>query len=292
MDKRSSATYVLALSIFCLSGAFVFFTIELSRVTQQIPVVLSSIEATGQKTQLMVEKISQISGEIPPILAEVKQVREKIPSILEEVKQVRQQIPPVLEEVKQVRQQIPPVLKEVKQVRQQIPPLLEEVRNTRPVVTKAIDEVANTREAIPPMLVQAEKIVNDMHDIGQNTSEGAVTGVFTGILKAPFKIVGGIGEAIFGLNTKEIQELTQMDEELMIEAIDALVTTNKIGKTLNWANAESGNEGAITFKEKEMIDAQECLVLHFVIRIKGKVRANTDVTLCLNDESEWEVYEE
>jgi surface antigen len=166
------------------------------------------------------------------------------------------------------------------------------VRNTRPVVTKAIDEVANTREAIPPMLAQAEKIVNDMHDIGQNTSEGAVTGVFTGILKTPFKIVGGIGKTIFGTSTKEIQELTQMDEQLMIEAIDGLVATNKIGKTRNWANPESGNEGAITLKEKEMIDAQECLVLHFVIRIQGKERANTEVTLCLNDESEWEVYEE
>ena len=262
MDKRSSATYVLALSIFCLSGALVYFTIELSRVTQQIPVVLNSVEVTSQNAQLMVEKISQVSGEIPPILAEVKQVREKIPSILEEVKQVRQQIPP----------------------------LLEEVRNTRPVVTKAIDEVANTREAIPPMLVQAEKIVNDMQDIGQNTSEGAVTGVFTGILKAPFKIVGGIGEAIFGTNTKVIKELTQKDESLMIEAINGLVTTDKIGKTRNWANPDSGNEGAITLKEKGIIDAQECLVLHFVIRIQGQVRANKEVTLCLNDESEWEVY--
>ena len=68
MDKRSGATYVLALSIFCLSGAIVYFIIELSRVTQQIPVVLNSIEVTSQKTQLMVEKISQIRGEIPSIL--------------------------------------------------------------------------------------------------------------------------------------------------------------------------------------------------------------------------------
>ena len=67
---KNSATYVLALSLFCLAGALVFFSLKVSEVSQSMPVILQSIEQTTAKVE--------------PVLAEVNEIRELVPPILKE----------------------------------------------------------------------------------------------------------------------------------------------------------------------------------------------------------------
>jgi hypothetical protein len=305
IKDRSNATYLLALSYFCLSGAIVYFGVELTRMTRQLPELIRSVDAAQQKIPPVIEEIRQTRNEVPTILDEVGKVREQIPFILEEVRQVRalipsildevarvrEQIPPTLSEVKHVRQMVPPILKEVKGLQQQVPAVLEEARSTRTLASRAINEVVTTREALPPLLDQAERIVDNMYEIGQNTGEGAVTGIFRGILKTPFNIVGNIGRSIFSLGSKDVQGLTPMDETLIVQRINELALKNQLGKTLGWANPRSGNEGAVTLNKRTSINEQECLVLDFVIRLEQSESASEDVTLCLNADSEWEVVE-
>lgn len=305
MRHRNTATYFLALSCFCLAGAIVYFTVEFSRVTRQLPEMIRSVEATQQKIEPVLEEIGKVRNAIPNIITEVEKVREQVPAVLEEVRQVRELVPSILKEashfretiplvlseVEQTRQLVPPVLNEVKLVRQQVPTVLEEVRSTQALATRAIDEVVNTREALPPLLDQTERIVSNMYEIGQNTGEGAVTGLFTGILKTPFRIVGGIGKSIFSRSSKSLPNLTPMDETLIVQRINELAIRNRIGSTLSWVNSRSGNRGDVTLNRRTSINGQECLVLGFVLRLKQGERENEAVTLCMNSDSAWEVVE-
>ena len=269
MDARSISINFLAFSLICLAGSIVYFTVELGNVSKEIPGILDSIEKTANKVE--------------PVVKEVGQVRELIPPITTEISEIRQQVPSIVKEVAEVRKQIPDILKEVKEVRQQIPVIVKEVEKIRPLVPKVLDEV---------MLTKADKIVSEAKHIGKKTSEGAVTGVFTGILKVPFKLVGGFGKALFGGLGGDIKELTDKDRKLSEDAAKELLKSGKVTHTSSWANPESGNDGVVTLKEITEIEERECRVLNFKVKIKGKERLNNNVTICLNDDAEWEPVEE
>ena len=274
MDARSISINFLAFSLICLAGSIVYFTVELGNVSKEIPDILDSIETTADKVE--------------PVVKEVGQFRELIPTITNEVSAIRKQVPSIISEVSEVRKQIPDILKEVKEVRQQIPIIVKEVEKIRPLVPQVLEEVKKTREAIPPMLSKADKIVSKAKDIGKKTSEGAVTGVFTGILKAPFKIVGGFGKAIFGGLTDEIEGVTTKDKMLSENAAKELLSSGEPWQTKTWSNPDSKNSGSVTLKEMTEIDQRSCRTLNFKIKVDNKNRVNRDVTICLNEDSEWE----
>ena len=45
---RNVASYLLALSVFSLAGALVYFTVEVTRISRQIPEILVSVEKTSK----------------------------------------------------------------------------------------------------------------------------------------------------------------------------------------------------------------------------------------------------
>jgi len=295
----------LAISQFSLAAALIYFTIEISRIVIQIPDILSSVEKTSEKINPVVNEIGKVREQIPFILKEIEEVRKQIPSVLDEVKEVRQQLPAILVEVKEVREQIPAVLVEVKEIRQQVPLLLtevklyrqqiplilDEVKSVRILVPDILTEVASTREAIPPMLAQGERMISEARSAGRQASEGAVTGVFTGIIKAPFKLVGGLGRSMFGSSSREVVGFTESDENLAGNTAVTILDHGKLGEKLSWANPESGNDGTVTFVEVKMIDGKECRVLMNIVRITGDEKIKNNVTACLNENSEWEMIE-
>jgi len=262
-DKRTIATYVLSTSLFCLAGAIFYFTFELAQIARQIPDILTSVEKTSEK--------------IEPVVKETNKIRELISPVVTEVSEIRKQIPDILEEVRQTRKLVPHVLEEVKHTRALVPPLLEEVKKTR--------------EAIPAMLSKADKIVTDAKKIGQKTSEGAVTGVITGIFKAPFKLVGGIGKTIFGTADPEKHGITEKDQEILnTKALDLLVN-GKVGDTREWSNPESGNIGTFTLKEIKSIDGKECKTIQNIVRKNNKAIINQEFTACRINDTEWERFD-
>ena len=259
-DKRNIATYTLAVSLFCLSAAFVYFTIGLTRLANQTPLILSGIEETSKK--------------IEPVLTEFYKVRELIPPIVTEVTEIRKQIPKILNEVEQVRTLVPSILQEVKLTRESIPPILIEMKHTR--------------EAIPAMLTKADNLVNNAGNIGKKSSEGAVSGVLTGIIKAPFKLIGGAGKSLFGRHSNK---MTEKDRQLSEATVLRVLSSEKTGKTESWNNTDSGNNGVITLKEIKTIEKRQCKVINFTINIKNSEAVNDVVTACLNDENKWGVIE-
>jgi len=304
-NKKNKASYTLAFSQFSLAAALIYFTIEISGIVIQIPDILSSVEKTSEKINpivseigkvreqipLILKEIEEVRKQIPPVLDEVKELRQQLPAILVEVKEVREQIPAVLVEVKEIRQQVPLVLTEVKLYRQQIPLILDEVEEVRILVPDILTEVASMREAIPPMLVQGERMIREARTAGKEASEGAVTGVFTGIIKAPFKLVGGLGRSMFGSSSHDIAGFTEGDKNLAGNIAVTILEHGKLGEKLTWANPESGNDGTITFFETKKIDGKECRVFRNVVRIAGNEKINNNITACQNKDSEWDMIE-
>ena len=253
-DKRNIATYTLAVSLFSLAAAFVYFTIGLTRLANQAPAILDGIEETSQQ----IEPVLKL---IPPIVTEVTEIRKQIPKILNEVEQVRILVPPILEEVKLTREAVPPILVEVKK----------------------------TREAIPTMLTRADNLVNNAGNIGKKSSEGAVSGVITGILKAPFKLIGGAGKSLSG---RHANKMTEKDRQLSEATALRLLSSEEIGKTERWSNPDSKNNGVITLKEIKTISNHQCKVVNYTINIKNSKPIKENVTVCLSDDNKWELLEE
>ena len=276
-ESRNKATYILSVSLFCLAGAIVYFTVELTRITVQIPAILNSVEQTSEK--------------IEPVVKEIGEIREQIPPIIEEVRQVREQIPPILEEVKLAREQVPPILEEVKQTREAIPPILEEVRKTREAIPPVLEEVKKTREAIPPMMEKGEKLIADAKQAGSKASEGAVTGFFTGIVKAPFKLIGGMGKSVFGALGLDVEGITEEDQKLVVETAVKVLKEAKLGDSSKWSNPDSGNNGAVTLKESKSIEGRDCRVIQNIVYIAGVEKINREITACLDENDEWQKYE-
>lgn len=260
-DKRNIATYTLAASLFSLAAAFVYFTIGLTRLANQAPAILDGIEDTSQK--------------IEPVLKEVYKIRELIPPIVTEVTEIRKQIPKILDEVERVRKLVPPILEEVKLTREAVPPILVEVKKTR--------------EAIPPMLTRADNLINNAGNIGKKSSEGAVTGVISGILKAPFKLIGGAGKS---LSSRHANKITEKDRQLSEATALRLLSSEEIGKTERWSNSDSGNNGVIKLIEIKTISNRQCKVINYIINIKNSKPIKENVTACLSDDNKWELLEE
>jgi uncharacterized protein YoxC len=288
---KSTATYVLALSLFCLAGALIYFSLKVSEVTQSLPAILDSVEQTSAKIEPVLEEVNEIRDLIPPILEEVKQTRLLVPPILEEVRKTRETIPPILEEVEQTRKQIPAIIEEVAATRKQIPAVLDEVAATREIIPSVLGEVEKTREALPAMLDKADKIVAGAGEVGKKASEDAVAGVFTGIIKAPFKIVGNMSKSIFGSLGEGVKGVSDDDRNIITKLSNELLVSGVVGDSRSWENPKNGNKETVTLVNTKVIDGRECKVLHVEVFSAKKQLINEDLTACMKDNSEWEVIE-
>ena len=287
MDGRNFSISLLAFSLTCLSGSIVFFAIQFIIINREIPEILAGIEKASEKVESAVKEAEHVRELIPSITNEVAETRKQVPSILKEVSEFRKQIPAILEEVNEINQKIPAALEEVKEIRQQIPVIIGEVDKIRPLVPLVLDEFKKTREAIPPMLSKADKIVTDAKQIGKTTTEGAVTGVITGIVRTPFEIAGGLGKAIFGGLGENAEEVTEKDLELIKLATYQVLSTAKPAHTRKWSNPQSGNNGTVTMKKFAVIDERDCRILNYIVEINHKERINKDVSFCLDEDSIW-----
>jgi len=219
--------------------------------------------------------LTRLANQAPAILDGIEDTSQKIEPVLKEVYKIRELIPPIVIEVTEIRKQIPKILNEVEQVRILVPPILEEVKLTR--------------EAIPPMLTKADDLVNKAEDIGKKSSEGFFSGFLTGIVKAPFTIIGGAGESLFGQASKQ---MTEKDKQVIEVTALRLLSSEKIGETESWSNPDSGNNGVITLKEIKIISNRQCKVVNFIVNIKHSKPIKENATACLRDDNKWEFLKE
>lgn len=311
LDKdtpRLLASYLLPVSLFALAGSIVYFTYQVAVVSKQIPDILQRIDTTSEKIEPIIGEVAQIIDLVPPILKEIEETRKLVPPILKEVEQTRNMIPPILVEVEQTRKQVPAVLKESEAIRSELPALLasadkasaaiadvsKQVAATRPLIPVVLKEVETTRESIPPMMDRADQLIEKARVAGKEASEGAVSGVFSGIIRAPFALVGDAGRSITGLTRDEAKKYTDKDFQLNQDASLQLLNTGKKGDEQTWKNTKSGNHGILVlsdiYSEGEFSET-ECRTLNITLYKDGKLFKQADRSFCKNEEGKWDLNE-
>jgi hypothetical protein len=303
------ASYLLSLSLFALAGAIVYFTYEVVIISKQIPDILQSIDNTSEQVEPIIDEVSEIIDLVPVILKEVEEIRKLIPPILKEVEQTRTMIPPILSEVETTRKQIPAVLKESKAIRGELPAVLasadkaskavvdisKQVEATLPLIPEVLKEVETTRESIPPMLDRADVLIENARVAGQQASEGAVTGLFTGIIRAPFSMVASAGRSVTGLTEEEAKTFNDKDFSLVKQISLYLLNNGAKGDKRDWKNTESENHGTVQltriYTEGEFADI-DCRTLKVSLYKQDEFVKDGLRSFCKNDQGEWALEDE
>lgn len=277
--------------------------VEIAEVRKLVPDVLA--------------EVIEVRKQIPVVVNEIARVRQQIPPMLDEVEQIRGQFPPILAQLNSIESQIDPILKRidktvavVDKTQRQIPQIINTADNaiaalnqTRvevvPLVPKALDEIRLTREKIDPTLDRVDDLVEDAYfkatdaigaadKAGQEASEGAVKGFFTGLIKLPFELVGTLASPIVNSIDKDVaRQLTEKDLEMMVEVGNRAYQSNRIGKEYRWQNPDSGNSGSITLVRKYQLQGIECVETRIALSNRRKQLMNEINDYCLDAEGMW-----
>lgn len=294
--EKNYGSYALALSLMCLAASIAYFAQQLSSLEK----VATSVALYRDVAPELVEEVAKITESIPLVVDEVSAVREEIPLIMQEVAAVRATIPSVLAEIKAVRLEIPSVLSEASALRKEtIPAVLQETevlqKTTIPAVlaeSKALrnktipavlTEVELSRKELPGLLDQANEVARAA---GKSASEGAVSGLFTGIIRAPINIVGGMGGSIFAG-----KKLSKEDFEKVTETSHKVLSTDLLNATEHWNNPSSGHSGTVTITSMSAQGDDHCRVLSLTFSgyKQKKDLENTDVDICHDSSGAWKI---
>lgn len=299
MEKiRVYASVFFSFSLICIAVSLMYFSYALLKTVAEAPGLITKVKETAKVidpvldeveniTRLIpniIDEIGLIREKIPPILTEVEALRLQIPAIISEVEKIHNIIPSILAEVKQVRKAIAPVIKEVANVRGQIPSIVAESKGYRQLIPDVLAEVEATREMIPETMEKAEKLIAEASNAGQEASEGAVTGFFTGLLKAPLKIVGAGKSALAAskiLNEKDLEIVTAV-------ALDVL-NKEKVGGKRKWENKRSGLNGTVRLLKEYQSAGRLCRTVDISTLKKGKLLDQRESSACLNENGQWEI---
>ena len=299
------ASLLMPLSLFALAGAIVYFTWQIGQVVVQLPGILDTVDRTTEKVAPVIDDVTRVVDLMPDILDEVTEIRQLVPPVIDQVDAVTKQVPPILKQVELTRAQIPPILRESEAIRKELPAMLAtadrasasvseistQVEASLPRVDRALDEVKVTRDSIPGTLDRVDGLIDKARVAGQEASQGAVTGFFSGIIMAPFALVANAGRSIAGLTEEEARELTGRDHELTKQAVIVLLDQGEEGDSQKWKNEDSGNEGVVTivdvYKEGEYAEL-DCVKLKFVFYKTGKLLTEADRAFCKNEDGQWD----
>ncbi len=302
---KPGASYLLSLAMFSLAAALTYFTYEISVISRQVPGIMLMIENTSEKIEPLVDEVSEIVVLLPSILDEVEATRQLVPPILEEFEESRKQIPSILQEVARTREQIPLILDESAAIRQQLPAVLASTDNASaavvdvaaqieaitPLVPDVLQEVKDTRESIPPLMDRADMLIDKARVAGKEASQGAVTGLFKGILMAPFALVGDVGRRMTGMSESEAKELSHEDFQQIEQGSLYLLNKGEMNEVRQWKNTVNNTHGTIKLidiYESDDFIADECRTLSIMLYKKDDEIKKVKQSFCKNDDDKWD----
>ncbi len=277
--------YFLATGLLSMAVAIIYFSYSIIYTIDHAPEILASIDKTSIHVERALDEIEKVSDQIPPIIEQVDAIQKQLPRILDEIEADRLLVPEILKEVEQLRNQLPVIVGEVAAVRKQVPIIINEMEAYRLALPEVLAEVKAVRESLPPLLGRTEKLVEEAKGIGQKASEGAVKGVFTGIVKAPFSWMGSLGKNLFpksGLAESDYAKVREITE---------LALSAEIGSSHPWENTQTGFSGeAIALSEYKRED-KTCRKIRELIYRKNRQLGNQDIEVCQNKDGGWELVE-
>lgn len=260
MEKtKLIGSYLVALSVFLLALSIFNFTYQISAIDEDMSLVLKELNKAIEKTE--------------PILKEAELYRIEISKLLNEAKEIRVLVPKVTSEVSQVRQSIPSILRETEEIRKLVPSILK--------------EASAVRKSAPSLLDKANLIVINADKATQKAGEGAVAGIFTGIIKTPFKILKGVKQATLSPFNKSSVSLEEYDRRLILTVVKNLYENDMIGVEKRWENPQNKHSGSVTYLGPRKIEGET--LFEFVFKVKANTKAKKIMLLRLRDDKSWEI---
>ncbi len=304
ITKAHAGYYAIAASISLLAGSIFYFSAKLSSLESAAkslavyhdvaPELVAGLVKTSNQMPVIVSEVGLIRQQLPELLSEITAVRklvpvvvEQIPPILAEAAALRENtIPAVLAESSALRKvTIPSVLLESGALRQEtIPAVLSESKALRTdSIPSVVNEVKAAREDMPALLAQANEVARTA---GQNASEGAVSGFFSGIIKAPINLVTGVGSSVF-----KGHSLTARDQDLLTNASVRVLEQNQLNASQSWHNPDSNGRGIITLTAMVVSNDERCRELTFQ-GFSGRRSLGTKVAvICHDEKGVWQLKE-
>lgn len=278
-------TAMLSASLLAIALAIGYFAHAVYVVQQGVPELLTQVEQTTEKIDPVLRRVDAIRDLVPPILKQVEATRELVPPILAEIAAVRGQVSPILEEVAATRTALPPMLDSTGKI---VRDVNSTVRIVDPRIPAVLEEVRKTRESLPGLLDRAEKLVARAETAGRKASEGATVGIFTGIIMAPFKLIGGAGRGIASaMGIEGDSGLTEEDDKRASAAIDALIRSGEIGREGSWDNPDSKNRGTVRLLSQQTRDGQPCFRLGQTVTLASGMTYKAEVEYCQQSDGSW-----
>ena len=244
-------------------------------------------------------EVRSLRRDLPELLVEVNAGLDKLGPALKDVDAIREMIPPILAEVKAYRELVPSVVAEVGAVREALPPLIDTsarainnastaVRAVEPHIPGVLSEVKKTREALPGLLDRADQVVARASRVGEQAGKGAAQGVITGIVSAPFRLVGEAGRGLRdAIGLRLGTDFTAEDERLAADATRAVVEAGRIGTRKPWDNKSSGNRGYAQSIAQAERDGRPCIVVRHHIELRSGSTPDRDVDVCQQSDGSW-----
>ena len=292
--RVSNAT---AISIIVLAISIVYFAKELSDFTSMIPGLVNEIHSIQEKVDPVIKESEDIREFIPGVLKEVESLLAEISPLIREFSEVRSQIPEILDEAALHRVTVDNLILEATEYRKQIPFITQEREAVEKLITEVINESQLVRQTVPEILAeveavrieipkflhQAQEISDNIKRAGLEASEGAVQGVISGIIKAPFSMIFGWGNPITSSN----QELSEEDRTFMQEAALKLLNSGEDSEQIQWENPGTKVSGVAVIEEMSVTMKSTCKTIKVTLARDGTVFNEGIATICQKPGESW-----
>ncbi|BES70096.1 hypothetical protein RE428_11140 [Marinobacter nanhaiticus D15-8W] len=281
---RSLSLVLLAASIAYFGYALITTAGTLGQMTSQATRTVERLDPLLALAPTVLEQAEKLRQTTDATVSEVAAVRELLPSVLDEVRATRETVPAILTQTERMRVESQAIRKEIALTRDQIPPLLAELEAYRTLIPQILAESERIRQLVPPTLDRVESIVTQADEVASTAGENVFTGMISGIVKAPFKLIGSAASAIApsGVNVSEA------DTEILEQRIETFLGTAEVGDI----EAYVSRDGTLTWRygltAKTTEDSETCRELDLTTLRSRKQIKSTQLTICLNQaEGEW-----
>ncbi|MDO3383679.1 hypothetical protein [Gilvimarinus algae] len=305
-QARVIGQFAIALAVSLLAGAIFYFGFSLTRIAEQLPQTADSVtEISGAVTPVV--------DLIPDILQESKAIRLQTNAVVEQSQAIIEQLPGVLERVDSVvttvdnvrtdsrtllaesaavREEVALVREQVERVRQDLPAILAELEAYRveleayrALAPQFLAESQAIRATIDPTLGRVEAIIADIDQTASEAGESAVSGFFTGIIKAPFNLMSDITKVI----TPSGKPLTQEQSDYLKSTLQDFVSSAHVGDKQRFQMPGSDFVGEVELLAEQIKGQQGCRQIRVVAFEPDNRSESTsnDFNVCRDKNGRW-----
>jgi len=256
-----------------ISSQFVLVEQALATVDRQLPQILQESQEIRKQVASTTQVVEGISQQIPAILNQLDQTTQTLADYEGHVPSVVEQVASINTNVAQFTPHIPELLASTRQMSKTIDDTNETMRQITPLVPEVLEEVATTREELPGLLDRVDTLVANAKDIGSKTTQGAVSGIFTGILRAPVDLLGSLASPFtqqFDKSTTEV--LKEEDYFQLNQAIERAWQLETDNQPVSW-QTKNDNRGNVTIVKRT---SENCFVARISIQVKNKKKRKAD----------------